>query len=59
MRIERGVQNGTVSMLTSCQSVAVQIPPSPRRELPKTLTGIRGFDQITRGGLPSGRPTLV
>ena len=31
----------------------------PRRELPKTLTGIRGFDEITRGGLPSGRPTLV
>jgi circadian clock protein KaiC len=30
-----------------------------RRELPKTLTGIRGFDEITRGGLPSGRPTLV
>jgi circadian clock protein KaiC len=32
---------------------------SPRRELPKTLTGIRGFDEITRGGLPKGRPTLV
>ena len=30
-----------------------------RRELPKTVTGIRGFDEITRGGLPSGRPTLV
>ena len=30
-----------------------------RRELPKTLTGIRGFDEITRGGLPRGRPTLV
>jgi len=30
-----------------------------RCELPKTLTGIRGFDEITRGGLPTGRPTLV
>jgi len=30
-----------------------------RRELPKTLTGIRGFDEVTRGGLPAGRPTLV
>ena len=30
-----------------------------RRELPKTLTGIRGFDEVTRGGLPTGRPTLV
>jgi circadian clock protein KaiC len=29
------------------------------RDLPKTLTGIRGLDEITRGGLPSGRPTLV
>jgi circadian clock protein KaiC len=28
-------------------------------ELPKTLTGIRGLDEITRGGLPKGRPTLV
>src|SRR3954468_6486390 len=25
----------------------------------KTLTGIAGFDQITGGGLPAGRPTLV
>src|SRR6188474_1941472 len=29
------------------------------RELAKTLTGIQGLDEITRGGLPSGRPTLV
>jgi circadian clock protein KaiC len=28
-------------------------------ELPKTSTGIRGLDEITRGGLPKGRPTLV
>jgi len=27
--------------------------------LPKTLTGITGLDEITGGGLPSGRPTLV
>jgi circadian clock protein KaiC len=27
--------------------------------LPKALTGIRGLDEITRGGLPQGRPTLV
>jgi len=33
--------------------------PPPRPELPKTPTGIRGFDEITRGGLPTGRPTLV
>jgi circadian clock protein KaiC len=28
-------------------------------ELPKALTGIRGLDEITRGGLPKGRPTLI
>ena len=33
-------------------------PPSTAR-LRKTLTGIQGFDEITGGGLPSGRPTLV
>jgi circadian clock protein KaiC len=27
--------------------------------LPKTRSGIRGLDEITGGGLPSGRPTLV
>jgi circadian clock protein KaiC len=27
--------------------------------LPKSPTGIDGFDQITGGGLPTGRPTLV
>jgi len=27
--------------------------------LPKTLTGINGLDEITEGGLPEGRPTLI
>jgi circadian clock protein KaiC len=27
--------------------------------MPKTLTGINGLDEITEGGLPKGRPTLV
>src|ERR1700716_2110524 len=27
--------------------------------LSKTQTGISGLDEITNGGLPSGRPTLV
>ena len=27
--------------------------------LPKSPTGIRGFDEITGGGLPAGRPSLV
>jgi len=32
---------------------------SRAHELPKTPTGIDGLDQVTRGGLPKGRPTLV
>jgi circadian clock protein KaiC len=28
-------------------------------ELPKTPTGISGLDEVTGGGLPRGRPTLV
>jgi len=36
------------------------MPYTPRDgELPKTPTGIRGLDEVTRGGLPTGRPTLV
>ena len=27
--------------------------------LPKTPTGIHGLDEITQGGLPKGRPTLI
>src|SRR5262245_7162974 len=30
-----------------------------RPSLPKTPTGIQGLDEITLGGLPRGRPTLV
>ena len=38
--------------------------PSPRVKsqrgtLPKTPTGISGLDEITLGGLPKGRPTLI
>jgi circadian clock protein KaiC len=29
------------------------------RQLKKVLTGIKGFDEITLGGLPKGRPTLI
>jgi circadian clock protein KaiC len=30
-----------------------------RSQLPKSPTGIQGLDEITGGGLPKGRPTLV
>ena len=32
---------------------------SPASLLPKCRTGIQGLDEITAGGLPRGRPTLV
>lgn len=34
-------------------------PTSENQSLTKTLTGITGLDQITVGGLPKGRPTLI
>jgi circadian clock protein KaiC len=49
-----------VSVVQSAPLVAST--PSPRRELPalrKAATGISGLDEVTRGGLPMGRPTLV
>src|ERR1700726_212737 len=33
--------------------------PAPATRLPKCPTGIQGLDEITDGGLPRGRPTLV
>ncbi|HJX34630.1 MAG TPA: ATPase domain-containing protein, partial [Desulfatiglandales bacterium] len=35
-----------------------QIPAS-RKQLSKSPTGIQGLDEITGGGLPRGRPTLI
>jgi circadian clock protein KaiC len=34
-------------------------PAQARAELPKAATGIEGLDQITGGGVPQGRPTLI
>ena len=36
-----------------------KILPSHRKLLPKSPTGIQGLDEITGGGIPKGRPTLV
>lgn len=32
---------------------------SAKNALPKSPSGIRGLDEITEGGLPKGRPTLI
>ena len=36
-----------------------QVKPAPRNGIAKCPTGIFGLDQITEGGLPKGRPTLI
>src|SRR5215212_2363767 len=38
---------------------STQKQQGPARGLPKAPTGIAGLDEITAGGLPRGRPTLV
>ena len=39
--------------------MAIKIEKFRRITLPKSPTSIQGFDEITGGGLPKGRPTLV
>jgi circadian clock protein KaiC len=34
-------------------------PKRNLKSLPKSLTGIAGLDEITEGGIPEGRPTLI
>lgn len=40
-------------------SSATQLKPNPKAQLLKAPTGIQGLDEITGGGLPHGRPTLI
>ncbi len=51
MHMETATQGGGVPPYLSDR------PRGP--ELAKAPTGIKGLDEITRGGLPKGRPTLV
>ena len=39
------------------KTATTSVPDAPT--LPKAPTGIQGLDEITRGGLPRGRPTLL
>jgi circadian clock protein KaiC len=39
------------------RTIKKQIPQV--KQLPKTQTGITGLDEITAGGLPTGRPSLI
>jgi len=38
---------------------ASRFKPRPLAQLAKAPTGIAGFDEVTMGGVPAGRPTLV
>lgn len=38
---------------------ALMKQPTLKPTLPKTRSGINGLDEITQGGLPKGRPTLI
>src|SRR6185312_8590916 len=51
----RNVTLGDPSMITEAPAGAARVAAS----LPKASTGISGLDEITDGGLPRGRPTLV
>jgi len=44
---------------TRGQQAAARAGLASRQALPKVPSGIRGLDEITAGGLPRGRPTLV
>lgn len=41
------------------RSETKRMAPDGLKSLPKTPTGINGLDEVTEGGLPRGRPTLV
>src|SRR5579863_5604774 len=43
----------------SSNAGSVTEEPRVMPALEKSLTGIAGFDEITKGGVPKGRPTIV
>lgn len=53
MRTKRHIRKDTVTAASPRQKAL------PSDSLPKTPTGIQGLDEITFGGLPKGRPTLI
>jgi len=57
----RQMSDSQIRHIDTSPSDGAGVPPDLVRvgELAKTLTGIQGLDEITRGGLPKGRPTLV
>jgi circadian clock protein KaiC len=52
-------REGATFVSTAQLSPNSVLAPRPARELPKAATGISGLDEVTGGGLPRSRPTLV
>jgi circadian clock protein KaiC len=50
---------GLITGAADDDPAGISTPRPASHDLAKTSTGIRGLDEITRGGLPKGRPTLV
>jgi circadian clock protein KaiC len=48
-----------VSKMGIRKTKSAQVMGDENRSLPKAPTGIQGLDEITQGGFPRGRPTLV
>lgn len=60
--MSKASSRGAVALNVECRQPppAIPAPDAPDgNRLRKAPTGIHGFDEITGGGLPSGRPTLV
>jgi circadian clock protein KaiC len=53
------LQDEKVSNTVIRKTKAAQELGKDNRQLPKAPTGIRGLDEITQGGFPRGRPTLI
>lgn len=46
-------------MMEDTTQTVQDVAPGGLMPLPKTPTGVHGLDEVTEGGLPRGRPTLV
>jgi circadian clock protein KaiC len=57
MGVGQPVASPEISTLREARSMSASVPVLST--LPKSPTGIRGLDEVTGGGLPRGRPTLV
>src|SRR6516165_7286363 len=55
----RQVRMGLISVATTACLKPADLPTLGKSGLGKSATGIRGFDEVTQGGLPQGRPTLL